>query len=86
MWPYLAQVATVDERKDAIRAAVKHYHEAGYTGLIDMAMDEGAVSDYLRVRRGRYPCDLLTSCRSGMPFSPFASRRRSLCASPPTGL
>ncbi|KAK4098590.1 amidohydrolase 3 [Parathielavia hyrcaniae] len=42
VWPYLARVATMDERVAAIRAAVAAYHEAGYTGMIDMAMDEGA--------------------------------------------
>jgi predicted amidohydrolase YtcJ len=41
VWPYLASVASMDERMAAIRAAVAAYHEAGYTGLIDMAMDEG---------------------------------------------
>ncbi len=43
VWPYLAENATVEERKEAIMAAVKDYHAAGYTGLIDMAMDQGAV-------------------------------------------
>jgi len=42
VWPYLARVATMDERTEAIRAAVEAYHEAGYTGLVDMAMDQGA--------------------------------------------
>jgi predicted amidohydrolase YtcJ len=42
VWPYLARVASMEERMAAIRAAVSAYHEAGYTGMIDMAMDEGA--------------------------------------------
>ena len=42
IWPYLARVASMAERINAIRAAVAAYHEVGYTGLIDMAMDEGA--------------------------------------------
>ncbi|KAK4193196.1 putative amidohydrolase [Podospora australis] len=42
VWPYLASVASVEERIAAIRSAVKAYHESGYTGMIDMAMDEGA--------------------------------------------
>ncbi|KAK0730179.1 amidohydrolase 3 [Lasiosphaeris hirsuta] len=42
VWPFLAKVATMAERTTAIEAAVAAYHEAGYTGLIDMAMDEGA--------------------------------------------
>ncbi|VBB71917.1 Putative amidohydrolases [Podospora comata] len=42
VWPYLASVASMEERTAAIRSAVTAYHEAGYTGMIDMAMDEGA--------------------------------------------
>jgi predicted amidohydrolase YtcJ len=42
VWPYLARVASMEERMAAIKAAVAAYHEAGYTGMIDMAMDEGA--------------------------------------------
>ncbi|KAK4167196.1 amidohydrolase 3 [Cladorrhinum sp. PSN259] len=42
VWPYLASVATMEERTGAIKAAVSAYLEAGYTGLIDMAMDEGS--------------------------------------------
>ncbi|KAK3989974.1 amidohydrolase 3 [Cladorrhinum sp. PSN332] len=42
VWPYLASVATMEERTAAIKSAVSAYHEAGYTGLIDMAMDEGS--------------------------------------------
>ncbi|KAK4231106.1 amidohydrolase 3 [Podospora fimiseda] len=42
VWPYLASVATMEERTAAIKSAVLAYHEAGYTGLIDMAMDEGS--------------------------------------------
>ncbi|KAK5651487.1 hypothetical protein OQA88_11941 [Cercophora sp. LCS_1] len=42
VWPYLARVATMEERTEAIKSAVEAYHEAGYTGLIDMAMDQGA--------------------------------------------
>ncbi|KAK1829914.1 amidohydrolase 3 [Podospora conica] len=32
----------MEERAGAIKAAVEAYHRVGYTGLIDMAMDEGA--------------------------------------------
>ncbi|KAJ4297340.1 hypothetical protein N0V88_004258 [Collariella sp. IMI 366227] len=42
VWPYLASVASMEERMAAIKAAVAAYHESGYTGMIDMAMDEGA--------------------------------------------
>jgi predicted amidohydrolase YtcJ len=42
VWPYLTAVSTLAERTAAIRAAVSAYHAEGYTGMIDMAMDEGA--------------------------------------------
>ncbi|KAK4243407.1 amidohydrolase-like protein [Corynascus novoguineensis] len=41
VWPFLAQVASMEERVAAIESAVAAYYEAGYTGLIDMAMDKG---------------------------------------------
>lgn len=42
VWPHLTAVSTLAERTAAIRAAVRAYHSEGYTGMIDMAMDEGA--------------------------------------------
>ncbi|KAK3335909.1 amidohydrolase 3 [Cercophora scortea] len=42
VWPYLARVASMAERMAAITAAVEAYHQVGYTGLVDMAMDQGA--------------------------------------------
>ncbi|KAM7193434.1 variant [Rhypophila sp. PSN 637] len=51
VWPYLARVASMSERIDSIRAAVANYHQFGYTGLIDMAMDEGAWEALQSVRR-----------------------------------
>ncbi|KAK6209769.1 amidohydrolase family protein [Colletotrichum tabaci] len=42
VWPHLAQVAPKRDRMDAIRAAVETYNASGYTGLIEMAMDEPA--------------------------------------------
>lgn len=57
VWPYLARVASADERAAAVKAAVSAYHEAGYTGLIDMAMDEGAwdALQALRAAEGPVP-------------------------------
>jgi predicted amidohydrolase YtcJ len=43
----------VEERVGAIEAAVKAYHEAGYTGMVDMAMDEGGWDALLAARRKR---------------------------------
>ena len=54
VWPYLARVASVDERKGAIKSAVEAYHQVGYTGLIDMAMDQGAW-DALQALRAEGP-------------------------------
>ncbi|KAI8271180.1 putative amidohydrolase YtcJ [Colletotrichum sp. SAR11_239] len=42
VWPHLAQVAPKRDRMDAIKAAVESYNASGYTGLIEMAMDEPA--------------------------------------------
>ncbi|KAL2154619.1 hypothetical protein VTH82DRAFT_3295 [Thermothelomyces myriococcoides] len=41
VWPFLSRVATIEERVAAVESAVRAYHAAGYTGMIDMAMDEG---------------------------------------------
>ncbi|KAJ9151626.1 Amidohydrolase 3 [Coniochaeta hoffmannii] len=50
VWPWLASVAGMEERMDAVRAAVAAYHAAGYTGMVDMAMDEGAWEAVLALR------------------------------------
>ncbi|KAH8905726.1 amidohydrolase 3 [Coniochaeta sp. PMI_546] len=51
VWPYIASVASMDERVAAIRAAVSAYHASGYTGMVDMAMDEGAWAAVLALRK-----------------------------------
>lgn len=40
IWPFVARVASMEERKKAIKAAIAAFHSVGYTGMIDMAMDE----------------------------------------------
>ena len=40
IWPFVAQVASMKERKDAIKAAITAFNSVGYTGMIDMAMDD----------------------------------------------
>ncbi|KAL6860844.1 amidohydrolase 3 [Trichoderma novae-zelandiae] len=40
IWPFTAKVASIEERKEAIKAAIKAFNAAGYTGMVDMAMDE----------------------------------------------
>ncbi|KAJ5104292.1 Amidohydrolase 3 [Penicillium alfredii] len=40
IWPFLDQVASMEKKLAAIDAAVAAHRCAGYTGLVDMAMDE----------------------------------------------
>ncbi|RVX67741.1 hypothetical protein B0A52_07864 [Exophiala mesophila] len=42
VWPHLARAATMDEKKAWIRNAITTYNSAGYTGVVEMAMDENA--------------------------------------------
>ncbi|KAH8885299.1 amidohydrolase [Thozetella sp. PMI_491] len=49
--PYLARIATMKDRTEAIREAIKQYNAAGYTGLIDMAMDQDAWESLQELRK-----------------------------------
>ncbi|KAI1298381.1 amidohydrolase 3 [Xylaria venustula] len=40
LWPHIAKVAPMDEKLAAVKGAMQAYSAVGYTGLIDMAMDE----------------------------------------------
>ncbi|KAI9151318.1 putative amidohydrolase YtcJ [Paramyrothecium foliicola] len=42
IWPFQARSAPKAERIEAIRAATSEYNAAGYTGVVEMAMDEEA--------------------------------------------
>jgi len=42
VWPFLAKAASMEEKMTSIREAIKTYNAAGYTGLVEMAMDENA--------------------------------------------
>lgn len=42
IWPHLANVASQRERMDAMIAATDAYNASGYTGVVEMAMDEAA--------------------------------------------
>lgn len=42
VWPYQASSVSKEERISAIRAAIYEYNAAGYTGVVEMAMDEEA--------------------------------------------
>ncbi|KAH7040947.1 amidohydrolase 3 [Microdochium trichocladiopsis] len=51
VWPHVAKVASTQQKLDAIRAAVDAYNAAGYTGLVEMAMDENAWEALQLLRR-----------------------------------
>lgn len=40
IWPFVAIVASMDEKKASIKAAITKFNSVGYTGMIDMAMDD----------------------------------------------
>ncbi len=42
VWPYQAASSSKEERIEAIRAAIRSYNSAGYTGVVELAMDEEA--------------------------------------------
>ncbi|KAJ5763562.1 hypothetical protein N7533_002243 [Penicillium manginii] len=54
IWPYQAMSSPKEERIEAMRAGIAEYNAAGYTGLVEMAMDEDAW-DALVTLRGREP-------------------------------
>ncbi|KAI6082725.1 amidohydrolase 3 [Hypoxylon rubiginosum] len=42
VWPHIAKVAPMEEKFVALKGAVAAYNASGYTGLVEMAMDENA--------------------------------------------
>ncbi|KAM0552622.1 hypothetical protein ACHAPJ_007719 [Fusarium lateritium] len=54
VWPRLAQLASMEDRIECMLAAFKAYHASGYTGLIEMAMDEYAWDSLVELKR-RHP-------------------------------
>ncbi|KAL1885351.1 hypothetical protein Cpir12675_006978 [Ceratocystis pirilliformis] len=53
VWPHLAMVATMDAKVASLSAAPDAYCAPGYTGMIEMAMDEGGWEAALELRRQR---------------------------------
>ncbi|KAL5598544.1 hypothetical protein BROUX41_003526 [Berkeleyomyces rouxiae] len=53
VWPHLARVASMDAKVTALAAALDAYCAAGYTGMVEMAMDEGGWAAVLELRRRR---------------------------------
>lgn len=41
VWPHFLKQSSTDEKLEYIRSAIRAYNEAGYTGVIEMAMDGG---------------------------------------------
>lgn len=42
VWPHLAKVATMDQKLSALRKAFQAYNARGYTGIVEMAMEENS--------------------------------------------
>lgn len=53
IWPFVARVASIEERKEAIGAAFEAFNAVGYTGMIDMAMDETIWEPLVELRKDR---------------------------------
>ncbi|KAI9150433.1 amidohydrolase YtcJ [Paramyrothecium foliicola] len=53
IWPFVARVASMEERKEAIGAAFDAFNAVGYTGLVDMAMDETIWEPLVELRKDR---------------------------------
>ncbi|KAH7413053.1 amidohydrolase 3 [Cadophora sp. MPI-SDFR-AT-0126] len=57
VWPHVASISPMNQKLDAIREAFNAYTAAGYTGMVEMAMDENAleVLRELQKRDGGFP-------------------------------
>lgn len=53
VWPHVAKVASMEQKLEAIAGAVQAYSASGYTGVVEMAMDENAW-EALQVLREQY--------------------------------
>ncbi|KFY62760.1 hypothetical protein V496_04404 [Pseudogymnoascus sp. VKM F-4515 (FW-2607)] len=51
VWPHIAKVSPIEEKVNALRAAFKAYSAAGYTGVVEMAMDENGWEALLLLRQ-----------------------------------
>ncbi|KAL1987018.1 hypothetical protein VTN96DRAFT_5174 [Rasamsonia emersonii] len=50
VWPHIARVASMEDKLDALRAALAAYTASGYTGIVEMAMGENAWEALLLLR------------------------------------
>ncbi|KAH8696681.1 amidohydrolase 3 [Talaromyces proteolyticus] len=51
IWPHLARVASMEDKLNALRGAISAYTACGYTGLVDMAMDDNSWETLLILRQ-----------------------------------
>lgn len=51
IWPHIAKVASMEEKHVAIKGAVSVFNADGYTGAIDMALDENALEAIQDLRK-----------------------------------
>ncbi|KAF7167811.1 hypothetical protein CNMCM5623_000999 [Aspergillus felis] len=68
VWPFLANITTQEEKLMALDQAFTAYTQAGYTGLVDMAMDE-TTWDVLQLYRQRSNPPLHIAAYWLVPFS-----------------
>ncbi|EAL86156.1 hypothetical protein KXW29_007162 [Aspergillus fumigatus] len=68
VWPFLASITTQEEKLEALGRAFTAYTQAGYTGLVDMAMDE-TTWDVLQLYRQRHDPPLHIAAYWLVPFS-----------------
>lgn len=50
VWPHVAKVATLEEKLGFVRAGIREYTKAGYTGVVEMATDENLWNTLLALR------------------------------------
>jgi predicted amidohydrolase YtcJ len=51
IWPHLAKVMPMEEKLDAIKGAIDSFNAVGYTGAIDMALDESSLEAIFILRQ-----------------------------------
>lgn len=51
IWPHLAKVASMEEKLEALRGAVNAFTTEGYTGAVEMAMDENSLEAIRLLRK-----------------------------------
>ncbi|KAJ5819220.1 Amidohydrolase 3 [Penicillium riverlandense] len=67
-WPYLASITSTEDNLNALDKAVAAYTASGYTGVVDMAMDEGTW-EILNLYRRNKPIPFHIAAHWLVPFS-----------------